>query len=231
MPIGDQFVLWYTLRDKASDRQCLSCAASAVPEGPYVDKTEAPSICQVDLGGSIDPYLFQDADGQLYLFWKNDGNCCNKPVGLWVQPLTEDGLSVTGEPVELLQRDQPWERPLIENPAMVLHDGQYYLFYSGNWWESIHYAVGYGRCETVTGPCTKPETEPIFTYTPEVLGPGGESFFVDPEGNLWMAYHAWTNGTVGNDSGGKRSLHIDPVVFENGEPDIVGPTHDPQPLP
>jgi beta-xylosidase len=230
MPIGGRYVLYYTARDKASDRQCISQAVSDVPEGPYVDTTSAATVCQVDLGGSIDPYLFQDADGQLYLFWKNDGNCCGKTVGLWVQPLSDDGLALEGEPVELLQRDQAWERPLIENPAMVLHDGQYYLFYSGNWWESVDYAVGYGVCETVTGPCTKPKTKPIYTYAPEALGPGGEAFFTDPDGNLWMVYHAWSNATVGY-PGGKRALYIDPVTFANGEPVITGPTSDPQPMP
>ena len=230
MPIGDQFVLYYTVRDKASDYQCISQATSPVPEGPYADTTTEATVCQVELGGSIDPYLFEDADGQLYLLWKNDGNCCGKSVGLWIQPLSDDGLTLEGEPVELLQRDQPWERPLIENPAMVLHEDDYYLFYSGNWWESVDYAVGYGVCETVTGPCTKPETKPIFTFSPQALGPGGESFFTDPEGNLWMVYHAWTDATVGYPAG-ERSLHIDPVTFENGEPVITGPTSDPQPMP
>ncbi len=230
MQIGDRFVLYYTARDKASDRQCISQATSDVPDGPYTDVTTAATMCQVALGGSIDPYLFRDADDQLYLFWKNDGNCCGKSVGLWVQPLSDDGLTLEGEPVELLVRDQAWERPLIENPAMVLADGQYYLFYSGNWWESVDYAVSYGVCETVTGPCTKPKTKPIFTFSPQALGPGGESFFTDPEGNLWMAYHAWTDATVGYPAG-ERSLHIDPVTFANGEPVMTGPTSDPQPMP
>ncbi len=230
MPAGGRYVLWYTLRDKASDKQCISQAVSDTPGGPYVDTTEAATICQVDLGGSIDPYLFEDADGQLYLYWKNDGNCCGKQVSLWVQPLSDDALTLEGEPVEMLRRDQAWERPLIENPAMVLHEDQYYLFYSGNWWESINYAVGDAVCDSVTGPCTKPETEPIFTYVPEALGPGGQAFFTDTEGNLWMVYHAWTNATVGYPSG-KRTLNIDPVDFVNGEPDLTGPTADPQPLP
>ena len=29
------------------------------------------------------------------------------------------------------------------------------------------------------------------------MGPGGEAFFTDDEGNLWMAYHAWTGANVG----------------------------------
>ena len=60
-------------------------------EGPFEDHPEAPLVCQRELGGSIDPYPYRDADGRLYLFWKNDGNCCAQPVHLWVQPLADDG--------------------------------------------------------------------------------------------------------------------------------------------
>jgi beta-xylosidase len=182
------------------------------------------------MGGSIDPYPFVDTDGTPYLLWKNDGNCCGLPVKLWAQELSEDGLALLGEPVALIERDQAWERPLIENPAMWAHEGQYYLLYSANWWESFEYAVGYAVCETVLGPCVKPQEEPILSYTPEVMGPGGEAFFTDAEGNLWLAYHAWRGPDVGY-PGGIRSLRIDPVSFEDGMPVIQGPTSDPQPLP
>jgi beta-xylosidase len=227
--IGDSFVLYYTTRDTASDKQCISRAVSDRPAGPFTDDSAEPFICQADLGGSIDPYPFLDESGALYLFWKNDGNCCGLPVGLWVQQLSEDGLSLVGEPTELIQRDQAWERPLIENPAMVEVDGSYYLFYSGNWWESHEYAVGYAVCETITGPCEKPLTEPLFAFANGAMGPGGQSFFTNAGGDLWMAYHAWTGVDVGYPAG-ERSLRIEPVTFEDGRPVILGPTTDPQPM-
>jgi beta-xylosidase len=228
--IGDTFVLYYTTRDLASDLQCISRAVSDSPEGPFTDDSTAALVCQTELGGSIDPYPFLDDSGQLYLFWKNDGNCCGLSVGLWVQSLSADGLSLSGEPVELIQRDQGWERPLIENPAMVEDNDTYYLFYSGNWWETHEYAVGYAVCDTITGPCEKPLSEPLFDFEPPVMGPGGESFFTDDAGNLWMAYHAWTGADVGYPAG-ERSLHLEPVTFRDGQPVIPGPTDDPQPLP
>jgi beta-xylosidase len=135
-----------------------------------------------------------------------------------------------GEPTKLIIRDQAWERPLIENPAMVHAGDQYYLFYSGNWWESIDYAVGYAICETVAGPCEKPLKQPLIKYTGQVMGPGGQSFFTDEDGDLWMAYHAWTGANVGYPAG-ERTLRIDPVEFVEGKPVIEGPTEDPQPLP
>ncbi len=227
---GNSYVLYYTARYREAGLQCISRAVSDRPEGPFQDDSSEPFICQTEIGGSIDPYPFVDQDGRAYLFWKNDGNCCGKPTGLWVQQLSDDGLSLAGELVELIRKDQLWEHPLIENPAMVEDNGNYYLFYSGNWWESHTYAVGYAVCESVTGPCIKPQKQPIFDYEGKVMGPGGEAFFTDVEGNLWMAYHAWTAPNVGY-PGGSRSLRIEPVTFNDGAPLITGPTEGPQPLP
>ncbi len=230
MQIEDQFVMYYVARDKEIDKQCIGVATSDDPGGPFTDPNDDAIVCQGDLGGSIDAYPFRDDDSKLYLFWKNDGNCCGLEVALWAQELSPDGLALVGEPVKLIVRDQPWERPLIENPAMVKHDDKYYLFYSGNWWESLEYAVGYAVCETVLGPCEKPLSEPWFQYEAPVMGPGGESFFTDTKGNLWMAYHAWTGANVGYPNG-KRSLHIDLVTFEGDKPVTNGPSSTPQLFP
>jgi beta-xylosidase len=228
--IEDTFVMYYTARDKESNRQCIGRAISDNPAGPFVDDSTEPFICQDDLGGSIDPYPYLDDDGKLYLLWKNDGNCCNLGVWLWGQELSPDGLTLMGEPVKLLMRDQPWERPLIENPAVVEHDDTYYLFYSANKWDTHEYAIGYAVCESVLGPCEKPLTEPWLDYENPVMGPGGQAFFTDEEGNLWMAYHAWTGVNIG-DATGDRSLRIDLVTFEDGKPVTDGPTYTPQLLP
>jgi hypothetical protein len=228
---GSTFILYYTARYAEVGLQCISRAVSDSPEGPFTDDSTVPFICQTDLGGSIDPSPFIDNDGKAYLLWKNDGNCCGKPVGIWIQQLSNDGLMIIGSPTELIQKDQSWEDPLIEGPSMVEEDGEYYLFYSANWWNSEYYAIGYAVCESITGLCIKPLTEPFFASKGNVLGPGGQEFFEDTKGDLWMAYHAWTAPNVGYENSGKRSLRIEPVAFADGKPVINGPTDTPQPLP
>lgn len=227
---GDTFVLYFTARDLKSGRQCIGRAVSDQPAGKFTDDSSGPFVCQVDIGGSIDASPFLDDDGKLYLLWKNDGNCCGRFVALWVQPLSDDGLTLLGEPKEVLRYDQRWEIPLIEAPAMLKRDGAYYLFYSGNWYESDDYAVGYAVCQSVTGPCRKPLDKPIFAQAGDVAGPGGQEFFTDRDGDLWMAYHAWDAGSVGYGALGWRSLRIDPITFVDGKPILTGPTIDPQPL-
>ena len=107
------------------------------------------------LGGSIDPYPFLHPDGTPYLLWKADGNAIGQPSTLFAQVLTADGLALVGEPTALITSGAAWERPLIENPAMVVAAQSFVLLYSGGWWESDGYAVGYATCDTPLGPCTK----------------------------------------------------------------------------
>jgi beta-xylosidase len=234
------FVLYYTARDSGSGFQCVSRAVSSTPAGPYVDTSSAPLICQTAVCGSIDPSPFVDDDGAAYLVWKSDENnpTCNTPPRLWSQPLTSDGISVLGSPTVLLERDQLWEGPVIEGPAMWKNDGAYYLFYSANRYDTADYAVGYAVCEGPTGTCQKMTLDPsdgggspaILQSASPALGPGGEQLFEDTSLALWVVYHAWTAPETSYSGGGARSMRIDRVLFDAGQPIIVGPTTTPQPL-
>ncbi len=232
LPRAEHVVLYFTARDVATDRQCIGRAVASAPDGKFKDESSQPMICQKELGGSIDPSPFVDDDGGAWLMWKNDGNCCGFTVGLWIQRLSDDGLSVQGEPAELLRYNRAWEAPLIEGPSMLKHAGKYFLFYSANWYESANYAVGYATADAIAGPYTKITTDaPLFASRGRVAGPGGQEFFSDAHGNLWMAYHAWDAKAVGYSALGQRGLHIDRVMFDGDTPVLRGPTSDPQPFP
>jgi len=73
-------VLYYAARDIAVGHQCLGRAVAASPAGPFIDRSSDPVVCQASLGGDIDPDVFRDSNGRVYLLWKNDGNCCGVPV-------------------------------------------------------------------------------------------------------------------------------------------------------
>lgn len=230
--IGNQFVLYYTARDKASNRQCIGVAIADAPAGRFIDLNSAPLVCQADEGGSIDASPFRDGD-QLYLYWKNDGNCCAKPTYLYAQPLTADGLSLTGEATRLVRNDALWEGTLIEAPTMVRHATGYYLFFSANDYGGPKYAVGYARCETATGPCADAPENPILQsrmdQKPLIVGPGHQAV-VEVDGEYWMFYHAWEiagNGMRGD----RRLLYIDRLVWQDGLPRVIGPTTDVEPVP
>jgi len=214
-----RFVMYYTTRETSSGRACISVASASRPEGPFVDTRAGPLVFQLERGGSIDPSPFVDVDGTRYLLWKSDDNAVGERSSLWVQRLEPDGLTLTGSPVELLHHDRRWERPLIEAPSMVAANGRYYLFYSANWWESSRYTVGFAVGRSPLGPFLKvTRRRPWFGSFGEGDGPGGQEFFTDPSGAVFMAYHAWTPGTVGYGAGGARSLRIARLEFRHGVP-------------
>src|SRR5262249_34006743 len=136
------------------------------------------------------------------------------------QRLAPDGRSVTGTPNKLLTADQPWEGNLIEAPSMVINNGTYFLFYSANAWDTESYAIGYGTCRSITGPCTKPTTEPWMSSTPFAKGPGGQEWYA-AAGQLWMVYHGWARGQIGYPEG-ERRLYLDSVRIVDGRPVRVG---------
>lgn len=214
-----RYVLYYVVRHAPSGRQSISVATSDAPQGPFVDTSSAPFVFQLERGGSIDPSPFVDDDDAAYLLWKSEDNALEQPSSLWAAPLSVDGLSLSADPVRLLDHDQGWEAPLIEAPAMVRWQGRYFLFYSANWWESSRYCIGYATSRGPLGPYAKATTRgPWFRSTGEAKGPGGQEFFTDGDGALWMAYHAWVGDRVGYASGGRRALWLSPVEFRKGRP-------------
>ena len=222
--VGKKHVLYYTAWHRASGRQCLSRAVSTKgPGGPFSDSSSAPLVCQLDLGGSIDPDAFRDSDGRLYLHWKSDENAVGKPSRLWGARLTSDGLSLaTGAARLLAHTPGTWEDPLVEAPTMVRTSAGYRLFYSANWWESATAGVGYATCSGPLSPCsTATPTAPWLAQDGARVGPAGQTFFHRGTTQL-VAYHAWAPGKVGYANGGKRSLWIQSVTFDSNGTPVLG---------
>lgn len=80
---------------------------------------------------------------------------------------------------------------------MVTVAGRYFLFFSGNDWETADYGVGVATCSGPLGPCNDSSPTPILSSGRGVAGPGGESVFADTTGAYWIAFHAWVPGAVG----------------------------------
>jgi beta-xylosidase len=209
------FVLYFAALSRALGVQCIGAATSHQIEGPYTSPAPQPLVCQPQLGGSIDPQPFIDSDGTTYLLWKADANAIGQTSQLFSQALRPDGLALVGEPVVLLRNDAAWERPLIENPALLAAGGAYLLVYSGGWWESAGYATGYAVCDTPLGPCKKQTTtQPILAGEGDQAGTGGASFVTGPAGDHWLVHHAWATGAIGYGNGGARGVHFVSLTWD-----------------
>jgi beta-xylosidase len=231
LALNEHYLLFFTARDLHSGLQCIGRAESTSPTGPFVDRTSSPFVCQTDLGGSIDASVVRDSAGGIYLLWKNDGNCCGKPVTLWSQRLSQDGTILLGTPAALLHADQRWEGPLIEAPSMWQQNGTWHLLYSANMWNTDRYATGYGICDSPSGPCRKVGEGPFMASDTETAGPGGAEVFEDLEGRWWLAYHGWSASRVGYRNGGVRSLRLDRIQLAGAQVVVNGPTTTMQTVP
>jgi len=210
------FVMYFTAHSIDPDRQCIGVARSPRPEGPFIAVGTKPLVCPAADGGAIDPASFVDTDGKRYLLWKNDGNCCGLDTWLHVQPMSSDGLTLTGPPTKLVKQDQAWEGNLVEAPTLVHHGSAYVLFYSANDYSGGSYATGYASSAHVDGPYRKASGPLLTTAATKVTGPGGQDVVTDTQGRTVIVFHGWDPAVV------YRGLYVAGLTWRGDVP-VVAP--------
>ncbi|MGH9043498.1 MAG: cell wall-binding repeat-containing protein [Acidimicrobiales bacterium] len=211
--LGGHWIMFYDALDAAGSHYCISVATSATVTGPYVDSSGGPLVCQLSLGGSIDPQPFVDpASGQPYLMWKsNDGSSASAST-VWSQPLGPDGTVLSGSPTAIFQiasASYPFETT-TDDPSMVDAGGTYYLFMSGGNYQSGYYPTYYVNCAGPVGPCDQSEAaDPILVTSG---GSGGGMVFQGAGGGWWLTYQSWSPPSCTNYScGGSRFMYVAPI--------------------
>lgn len=233
MQAGGRWLLYYTAHDRQTDLQCIGVAAATSPRGPFRDVSARPMLCQTDAGGTIDANPFRDADGSLYLYYKNDGNNPKilEPSRIWAQRLSPDGLRLVGEAAPLVENDVHWEWRVVEAPAMVRGPKGYTLFFSGNHfgWEAdqrmSNYATAYARCRGPMGPCEDAPENPILLSIDEPTARGclsgpGHPTIVRANGRDHVAFHAWATTGECRKAENKRYLYVAPIEWTGDTPRI-----------
>jgi hypothetical protein len=197
-------------RYQGDGMQCIGVATAPSAVGPFTSRPTAfgPLVCQRDLGGSVDPKPIYGPDGGLRLLYKSDENApfLNQNSRLWSSRLDGSGLAQAASPSLLLMRDQPWENPTIENPAMVQAGGRWWMTYAGGWWASSSYAVGLASCAGPDGPCAKVSASPWLASGDGIAGPGGADFYRTSDSRLFMVYAGWDPAAIGDYAGSRYAF-------------------------
>lgn len=218
----------------------LFCADSVT--GPY-KLVNGPLTPQYN----NDATLFEDDDGQTYLYCSGNGLFQAKidlPTGKLITPIQK-----------FLDKRSPgnpeWMFGGIEGPFVIKHEGVYYMFFS-TWTRG--YEVGLLRSPSPLGPWELASKEPIFGtrkkgYRPELAAAGGyanlqfqdsedpycetghNALFEGPDGKLWSSCHylmyakrPYPYSQTFEDWEKTPQLGIEPVYFGNGLFHICGPT-------
>lgn len=219
-PLG-QFYMYFSI--------CLQLyvASSSSPLGPFT----SPVLLQTL---AIDPMLFQDDDGSIYLYYAKIDllNMYTGEESVYVRRMLD--YSTIDESVDakkLLTPDSNWEFPrssliaprgINEGPWMYKRDDIYYLMYSGAGADTKYYNLGYATSDSPDGEFTKSETNPISDpQSPPsvgIFGPGHHAIWEDGEGKPWVIYHQQSD----DGTGWRRFLAIDElIVDEDGELQVV----------
>ena len=206
------YILYYTVLEAFTGRQCISRASASAITGPFVDTSTAPMECGD--GGAIDPEPVVGADGSLTLLWKHEN-----PAALLATPLSPDGLALAGPSHHLIGVSQSWEHGVVEAPSMVVDPSGTWLFFSGNDWNGRRYATGVARCYGPLGPCDNGSASPLLASHDALAGPGGASVFVDTRGQRRIAFHAYQEPRVGYPE--SRLLHVAKLDLSSSRPVLV----------
>jgi xylan 1,4-beta-xylosidase len=208
---GDRYLAYYSAH-RQSGGMCVAVATSDDPIGPYTDV--GPLVCQPD--GSIDPSVVRNNAGWPFLIWKEDRNSTGVTTVIWIQPLSQDGLALTGVRRKILTATgRGWESGVIEGPQVIRRKGWDYLLYSGNLCcgPNCEYAMGVARSRGLYGPWRRWKRNPILDSDDDWLCPGHGSVAQSPDGRWWMLYASYN--AVGTLSPG-RSLLLDPIRWTRG---------------
>lgn len=197
---GGKYYLLYTARWKKNHSLRIGLAVSDSPRGPFADLQDGPLF---DAGyAAIDATLFTDDDGANYLYFSRD--CSENVIGgvhtseIYCARLSHDLSRLENEPFRVTTPELPFETELDakwrwnEGPAVLKHDGKYYLNFSVNCFDSPAYCVGCAVAEHPEGPFVKYPAPVLSRREGDFSGPGHNAFFWDGE-RLLTAFHIHTD--------------------------------------
>jgi arabinan endo-1,5-alpha-L-arabinosidase len=242
-----RYYLYYSALPNAAGGLCLAVAVAEAPAGPFVDIGE-PLQCGPGFV-NIDPMAFDDpATGKRLLYWGSGFG------PLVVRELAEDRISFApgSETITLIDvidtPDRTVYQRLVEGSWVVLRNGWYYLFFSGDncCGPDAHYGVMVARSRHATGPFetladdTGTAQSTILTGNDHWHAPGHNCIIQDAAGHDWIAYHAIdprqpTFDAIDDEQGfSRRVMLLDRVEYAGGWPRLATggtPSAEPQPAP
>ncbi|RKR81787.1 glycosyl hydrolase family 43 [Mucilaginibacter gracilis] len=194
-----------------------------------------------------DATLFEDEDGQTYLYCSGNG--------LFQAKIDLQNGKLIGTVQKFLDKRQPgypeWMVGGIEGPFVVKRDGYYFMFFS-TWTRG--YEVGLLKSKSPLGPWVLASPEPIFGcrkkgFRPELAIEGGyadlkfqdsedpycetghNALFEGPDGKLWSSCHylmyekrPYPYSQVLQPWEKTTQMGIEPVTYKDGVFGIKGPT-------
>lgn len=182
----------------------IGVAVADKPEGPYRDLLGKPLIQRIVNGAQpIDQFVFQDDDGQTYMYYGGWRHC----------NVVRLNHSLTGL---LPFNDGSFYKEItpehyVEGPIMFKREGKYYFMWSEGGWTGPNYAVAYAIADHPLGPFKR--IARIMERDDTVaVGAGHNSVIRIPGTDEWyIVYH---RRPLGDNNGHHRQTCIEKMEFD-----------------
>lgn len=203
---NNKYYYFFAANDIQSDNEIggIGVAIADSPEGPYIDALGKPLINSIRNGAQpIDPHVFIDDDGFIYLYYGGWGKCN-------VVKLGDDLLSIDSFDDGTVYREVTPEG-FVEAPCMIKRNHKYYFMWSEGGWGGPNYSVAYGIADSPFGPFKREGK--ILQQNPNVAtGAGHHSILQIPGKDEWyIVYHRRPLTEVDRNH---RELCIDRMHFD-----------------
>jgi arabinan endo-1,5-alpha-L-arabinosidase len=216
---GGQYWMYFAASSFGSNTSAIGLATSPTGlPGSWTDRGRVVESAPEDAYNAIDPNLLVDGSGR---WWLSFGSFWSGVQLIELDPTT--GKRLSGSELTNIASRPDQKDGAIEAPALVRHAGYYYLFASFDYCcrgVDSTYRIMVGRSAEVTGPyldreghpMTSGGGSPVLTTSGNRIGPGGQSVYSGPGGDI-LVFH-WYDGS----QGGAVHLGLAPVRWMGGWP-------------
>jgi len=220
--VGDRYLLYYSVSSFGKNTSAIALASNSTldpsdPNYTWIDEGIVIRSSPRDDFNAIDPALFQDADGSL---WMPFGSFWGGIKMIQLDPKTGKRIAPESPVYALAHYDS------IEAPFIYRHDGKYILFV--NWGfccrgTNSTYEIRVGRSDKVTGPFLDRDGKdlllgggtPLLGTEDVFVGPGHAGILKEND-KYWFGFHFYNGAQRGSSTYAIRPLRWDkdgwPVV-------------------
>ncbi|MBR5539340.1 MAG: family 43 glycosylhydrolase, partial [Clostridia bacterium] len=232
-----KYYMIFSFKSEVGQRNRLSIAVADSPKGPF---KSANNKYLFPYHSVLDAHFFLDDDGTMYLYFAGTGairlneQASQSGSNIWGCEFDMVNFCVkTGTEQLLVKFDRQYEvsSACVEGPAMLKHDGKYYLTFSSGSWRATDYSVCYAVSDSPLSGFVRDGKGEILACTdqdysdnknPHLYGTAHHSFVEAPNGkDTLIIYHCHRNNGISwgenNDAASPRSTCIDHVWFEDGK--------------
>jgi arabinan endo-1,5-alpha-L-arabinosidase len=193
--VGDRYLLYYSVSTFGKNTSAIGLVTNPTldPADARYRWTDQGVVIQSrpsDNFNTIDPALFQDADGSLWMVF---GSYWSGIKLIQLDPNTGKRIAPDAPLYALAHHDS------IEAPFLYRHDGKYFLFV--NWGQCCRgtnstYEIRVGRSDQVTGPYRDRAGKDLLLGggtlllgTEDVFIGPGHAGILEEQGNCWFGFH------------------------------------------